>query len=302
MSEQCSSHKGAQGARKTEVDTMLPELFYDEVLEKGRSLLLGEEKLSDRAAEFLDQVISFLRESEVELDTDDGFIRAQKGGDLVENCWLDENQEISGIRAFQEVRMIPDLSFCGEGRFHRKGEAGFYFAAEVDTAVKEMRPRRGLEFSIAYFSPKRKLKLVHVAPSEWSLSDRMSEAMGGKLSTEKMEAKVKAFIYRLCSDPTSELLKNEYVPTQLIAERLRDEGYDGIVYDSAMSSKTAGVLFCPPNQDPQHYFPQVVKFNGCRMKKVKYIKVVFDDEHEKSPDVLIHDEKCTLKDENIESA
>lgn len=113
---------------------MNPQLFYDEVTEIGHLLLAGEKKLSKGADMFLERVIELLMQSEVELDKERCFVRAQKGGNLVQDCWLDENQEIPGIRAFQEDRMIPNLNVPGEGRFHREGQAGFYFAAEVETA------------------------------------------------------------------------------------------------------------------------------------------------------------------------
>lgn len=108
---------------------MTAEQFQEEVLNNGHLVLSGEAKLSKGAGEFLDRVIDILTESEVSIEDDRCLFRAQEGGDLVRDCYLDE-QEISGIRAYQEERMVPDLSFCGEGRFHRKGEAGFYFADE----------------------------------------------------------------------------------------------------------------------------------------------------------------------------
>lgn len=63
-----------------------------------------------------------------------------------------------------------------------------------------------------------------------------------------------------------------------------------------MDGNIAGVLFCPADQDPQHYFPKIVQFHRCHMKRVKDISLSFDEDYEASPDVLLHDEKCSLKD------
>ena len=289
-------HEKSQEVTKTEVEKMDPELFYDEVVENGHLLLSGEAKLSENAEEFLVRVIQLLMETECELDKDHCLVRAQVDGDLVQDCYLD-GEERPGIRAFQEARMIPNLSFCGKGRFHRKDEPGFYFAAEVKTAVKEMRPRRGLELSVAHFSPKRTLQLIHIKSGNWSRADKMKEAMGGAFSEQKMDEKIRNAVYGWCSYPITEMIKNEYVPSQLIAERLRDEGYDGIVYDSAMdgNGKIAGVLFCPSKRNPQQFFPTIVRFHKCYMKRVENICISFDAEYEQDPAAMGNGENCLLK-------
>lgn len=137
--------------------------------------------------------------------------------------------------------------------------------------------------------------MVHVKDANWTSADKMREALLGACPLEKLEEKIKSFVYRWCSEPTTELVGNEYVPSQLIAERLRDKGFDGIIYDSAMDEdQIAGVLFCPKAQDPQFYFPTIVEFQACHLTRVKSVNVDFDKEYEQDPTILSHADECTL--------
>jgi hypothetical protein len=68
--------------------------------------------------------------------------------------------------------------------------------------------------------------MVHIIPFDWSPRDVLSEGLWQKLSPEKKDEKTKASVYQWCCNPTTEMVENEYVPVQLIAERLRNEGYE----------------------------------------------------------------------------
>ena len=244
--------------------------------------------------EFLDHALALLSGHVEVWEEGIPLFRAQVGGDLVADCYLDD-QERPGIRAFDSGRMIPVRSEDG-GRFHFKDESSFYFSAEMETAIKEMKPGRGTELSVALFKTLRRLKLVIIREWQWAIKDQLKEARGGVLSSEQFDQKFMASLYRWCSSPLScGCEADEYALTQRLAEHFRENEFDGIVYESAADEgKYVGALFCPQHADPQQYFPTIVAFQQCVMHRVARLDVVLDLEYEKNPFVLPSDKQCLL--------
>jgi hypothetical protein len=215
--------------------------------------------------------------------------RVQPGFDEVDDCQLQEEQPIPGIQAYSQERMIPKKPECGAGRFHVNGEAAFYFSAEVETAIKEMKPCRGMEFSVALFKTKVPLKLAVIPENNFRKNAMIKQAMGGILSADEVDKLTLSELHRHCSWPVFDDKEKFYRPTQKLAQWLRERGYDGIVYASSMEDdlkKVSGALFCPPDENPQCYFPKLVQFKQCFLKRVGGLGVFFDEEYESDPTVL----------------
>lgn len=254
---------------------MDPVEFYKMVVKDRRYNLPPEGVL------FIDRVVELLGEHARILEKESIWHRAQLGGVDLEDVFAVEGQKIPGIRAYYEERMIPDPSKCGDGRCNVKGQAVFYFTREVETAIKEKRPWRGAELSIARFRTKKPFKMATINPGCWLRSHYFREAMSSyeKLPRPEQDLKILEYIHRWFSTPLfGEESAGEYVPTQIISERLRVEGYDGILYESAADKgKAAGLLFCPPYVDPHEYFSSVLSFENCWMTQVESLEIKLND-------------------------
>lgn len=238
-------------------------------------------------AEFLDYAVGLLSPHSDILPAGKALYRVQRGFDDVDDCLLQEDNPISGIQAFSPERMIPKIPECGAGRFHVAGESAFYFSAEIETAVKEMKPCRGMEFSVAEFETKVALKMAVIPENHYRKMAMIQQAMSGSLSADENDKLTLSELYRHCSWPVFENGEIFYRPTQKLAQRLREKGYDGIIYASSMEPRElSGALFCPPDENPQCYFPKLVEFKRCFMKKVAGLQVSFDEDYENDPTVL----------------
>lgn len=258
---------------------MDPECFYDLVTLDRRFNLPLE------AVGFLDRVVSLLEDMEFEKGKI--LFRAQLGGDSV-RYFVDETLEVMGVQAFGSSRMVPDAQKCDAGRFSIKELPALYFADKQDTAIKEVRPWRGAEISIAIFSTKQQFKMAVVPFSRWGFFEQIKEHSGMVLNESSLNKKAMAYVYRWFSAPNTSVNEEQnYIVTQIIAERIRLEGYDGILFESvANPPEIAGLFFCPPKNDPQQYFPSIVEFQHCDMVRVKELDIKMDDEYASDPTVF----------------
>lgn len=257
---------------------MSPDAFYELVTTDRRFSLPPE------AIAFLDRIIFLLGEGVLEKDK--VLFRAQLGGDFMEDCNLDENQEIQGVQAFPAKRMFPDADKCKDGqRFSIEGMPALYFSSKKETAIKEMRPWRGAELSVATLSTKKRFKMAMAKDVKWGIFDELKQGYADESMQDK---KLMAYVYRWFSSPVTGVnSKHDNVVTQIIAERVRLEGFDGIIYESAVDSKNiSGVLFCPPKKNPQKYFPSVIKFHRCDMQCVESMDMKLDESYDADPTVF----------------
>lgn len=128
------------------------------------------------------------------------------------------------------------------GRANPPGIPFLYTALDQPTAVAEIRPWKGALVSVAKFVLTRKITIIDLAnipPIQtpfgidslaWVLESRyMLSILGDKLS--------------MPIDPYASEI--EYVPTQYLAELIRDLRYDGILYKSGLGPNDNLVLFDP---------------------------------------------------------
>ena len=136
-------------------------------------------------------------------------------------------KEATTFWGFKKERCgIPPEQYRRAGRLNTKKDGFLYLAMEENTAIKEMKPILGQEYSIAVGNCTRTLKLAD-------------------LVNKKKFGKNPAFLYFLSSkisEPNIEIDEEFYRITQLLAHKLRDNGFDGILYDSSVSSNGRNVL------------------------------------------------------------
>ena len=128
-------------------------------------------------------------------------------------------------------RMVPTAEHSTDGRVSPRGILCLYLASNMKTALAEVRPWVGAYVSLAQFKLVRRCKVVDCRSTT-----------GGKL--DKDQAKIWSDIASAFSKPVSpEEPHLGYVPTQILAETFRSEGFDGILYDSLLSKGTNIALF-----------------------------------------------------------
>jgi hypothetical protein len=154
--------------------------------------------------------------------------RAQLGHDWrkIEQEGIDDEEPT----AFPTVRMKPIAEKAADGRVNPKGIPCLYLATKKDTAALEVRPLIGSYVSIAQFQIVKDLKIVNCSARE--IGDLAF--LDKNLSQDDIEKVVWSAINRACSEPVERSDESlDYVPTQIIAETFRLNGFDGIAYKSS---------------------------------------------------------------------
>jgi len=157
---------------------------------------------------------------------------------------------------FMDARMKPLPASVGDGRANPRGVAYLYLADSATTAASELRPWLGAPISISQFHVNRELKIVDCTSDkkQWNLRfNAEMEIVPWK--REEYEGVVWGDIGEAMSRPYNpEETSLNYVPTQIIAERLRHAGADGIAYNSLLSKGGHNfVLFDIKDADPVNF-------------------------------------------------
>lgn len=191
--------------------------------------------------------------------------RAQPGHGPEEAIYKDG--EVAGYMtcALPEARMKPLPEFALEGRANPKGILVLYLATHRDTAMAEVARWSGPEISVARFKTRRPLNLIN-----FTMDKRPTEmTVGAEPSPELRERFVWADINQAFSRPVARSDSSaDYVPTQILAERFKTNGYDGIAYQSSLGACHAGHNVVPFDLD-------VVSFDDCIPYEVTQIEFKF---------------------------
>lgn len=137
-------------------------------------------------------------------------------------------------------RMKPLKDRAVEGRANPKGIPYLYLSTNRETALAEVRPWIGSLVSVGQFKTLCDLRLVNCTSDQ-----RGSRVyLGGEPSPEKREEAVWSDIDRAFARPVtpSDDLA-DYVPTQILAELFKANGFDGVAYRSSLGAGHNVVLF-----------------------------------------------------------
>ena len=141
-----------------------------------------------------------------------------------------------------KARMIPDPKRIKiGGRANPPGLAYLYLANRPETALAEMRPWIGGSVTLAVFEIKKDIELVLCQTGAGNPWERLLDK---RPSAEEFDNYVWYDISRAFGRPVSqEDQERAYVPTQILAEAFKAEGYDGLAYCSGLERGTNIVLF-----------------------------------------------------------
>ena len=143
---------------------------------------------------------------------------------------------------YPKARMLPDSKYIKNGlRASPSGFAYLYLATDERTALAEMRPWVGESITLATFKIKKSIKIVDCQPGPENWGERLFDE---KPSTEKVDKYVWNDISKAFSRPVNrEDQESAYLPTQILAEAFKAEGFDGLAYRSGLERGTNVVLF-----------------------------------------------------------
>ncbi|MCX5814403.1 MAG: RES family NAD+ phosphorylase [Proteobacteria bacterium] len=136
-------------------------------------------------------------------------------------------------------RMTPLINEALEGRANPKGIPYLYTATKDKTAMAEVRPRYGSLISLGQFKTKKDMILI-----DCSVYHNKRPICLEEPNPDEREQAVWSYIDNAFSQPVTKNDKMaDYVPTQIIAELFKCNGFDGIIYKSMLGEGYNVVLF-----------------------------------------------------------
>lgn len=177
------------------------------------------------------------------------FFRAQLGSD--KNPSFDAADHVIDYNAipFTKERMKPDPYKTLDGRINPRGMAFLYLATNETTAISEVRPWIGTDVTVAQFETVKDIKVVDCSNGEINPL-YITVCDMDKLYTLKEPTPQEAIeiVWRWIDMAFSEPVDRndsivDYVPTQIIAELLKTNGYGGIKYRSLFNNGKNLALF-----------------------------------------------------------
>lgn len=171
---------------------------------------------------------------------------------------VEDDTGIEEEHPLEETRMIPDPKHVRTGgRANPPGFAYLYLADRPETALAEMRPWVGESLTLAIFEVQKNISLVVCQAGAEVVGDLLFQE---NPPTEKLDQHVWNEISRAFARPVNrEDQESAYVPTQILAEVFKAEGFDGLAYRSGLERGTNVVLFNVDIAKPTDRFVYTLK-------------------------------------------
>jgi RES domain len=194
----------------------------------------------DQVDEFLHTVLATSNTRKMDFPSKRFLWRAQLG----DHC---EEVEIDGELSSEQgplprARMKPLAHSPHEGRVNPKGIPCLYLTTEKDTAMAEVRTWIGSYISVGQFETVKDLTLINCFRQQGT--DLLHYWYSEEPDSDEREKAVWAHIDHAFSKPVSaDNPTIEYIPTQILAELFRKNGFDGVVYKSLLGEGFNVALF-----------------------------------------------------------
>lgn len=199
-------------------------------------------------SEYLDKIFSLLSEFEEEIPANTVLFRVRNDKSLNPNT-LDNVDS-----ALKEIAPAP-CKYTQSYRMSPKGISYTYLSTEIKTCLMECKTHIHDITLIGKFKVRKPLRILNLEVKEYPYNNLFS----GHFDREKED--IGYFIERYSSEISKQEHDYEYLPTQVIAEYIRLQGYDGIAYSSAKTKATNYVFF---------YGPDYYKFSDIKPKSWNY--------------------------------
>lgn len=192
----------------------------------------------DEVKEFLEGVLATCEHRRDTTTLGTAYWRAQLG-----HAWGKAAQPYEHLDTqvpFPPERMIPLPNVVCEGRVNPKGISCLYLASDEETSISEVRPWVGKYVSTARFQTTKTLTLINCSKAH---ADDYVIYFDEPEPFEREQA-VWRDIDRAFSQPVNpDDSTAGYVPTQILAEFFRMNGFDGIIYKSCLGPGSNIALF-----------------------------------------------------------
>lgn len=136
----------------------------------------------------------------------------------------------------------PPVQFSGNGRANPFGIPCLYVASDAETAIAEIRPHKGELVCVAEFEVARSIILADLRNPRKTISPFEREDEQIKLISKNM-----GFLCRLGEELTLPILPKaanlDYLPSQYLCEFIKDCGFGGVIYNSALGSGINYAIF-----------------------------------------------------------
>lgn len=149
----------------------------------------------------------------------------------------------------------PTAMQAKNGRMNPQGISYLYLADDINTSIAEVKPWVNCTITVAEFLLEKNIKVINFS-NKFYLKDLLEEdaiKYGGAEFTWKQ---LITWMFSVPFDPRDD---SAYIPTQFIAEKIKNEGYDGILYDSAVSQGYNLALFDEANVNRVKLFYTTVR-------------------------------------------
>ncbi len=149
---------------------------------------------------------------------------------------LGEETEMVYIPYKKEEIGAPWPKIAGEGRFNRKGTAYLYLASDRETAINEIRPSIGHHVSIGQFRIEKKIKILDFTNIDFYDYATSDDDIDKYVKLKNME--------EILCIPNPD---KEYRLTQGFSDAFIALGYDGIKFNSSVSTDTYNIVLFSRN-------------------------------------------------------
>jgi len=214
--------------------------------------------------EFLRKVVETSKNRVFKLEQGEELWRAQLGFDWQEEKLGDECIDEFPV-PFKPERMKPKPEHAKDGRANSCGIVVLYLASAKKTAMSEVRPWIGALVSCARLETVRPLTLVDLS----RFHDESSPYYFQEPDIAGREKAVWTDIDKAFSKPvTSGDEIGDYVPTQVLTELFKEEGFDGIVYKSNFGDIGYNITLFNPDD---------ARITACGLYEVESVALSFKE-------------------------
>jgi len=211
--------------------------------------------------DFIQAVIDTCKSREGKIPEGSRLYRAQLG--CIDRPVIQDGEHIDDEDwPYPPKRMIPIKGKSSEGRANPRGITYLYLSNDKDVACAEVRPWKGATVSLAFLKVKKDLKVVDCT-KDINKSKRM------RIYIKEPEPEIREkIIWRDINNSFSMPVnpndpETEYVPTQIIAEIFKKQGFDGIAYTSSLIETGLNFVLFDIND---------VEMTSCWLTKTKEIR------------------------------
>lgn len=172
----------------------------------------------------MDRITLLFKEAAETINTDEVFFRARihKRNEDYREDYQNEPYETNDMNPPPPVKVE-------EGRINRKKEPVLYLGSDEKTTISEVRPWKHCAIAVSHFVLKKNIKVVDFSKKLKIVSPFFKENINWMVHFSEA-------INQLHLDFSTPVQPwdNGYIPTQLISSLIKEAGFDGIKYKSAM--------------------------------------------------------------------